>query len=159
MNEINNWAKITHFNIRVYGIWIDREQQILLTDEKMGNLYITKFPGGGLEYGEGIADCLKRECMEELGVNISIGSHIYTTDFFQRSAFKNTDQIISVYYYFTPDSEPDINYKKRPFDFGSSNLESQIFRKLHINQLFEESVSLPIDKIVVRMLKQQITDK
>jgi hypothetical protein len=97
--------------------------------------------------------------MEELGIEISVGSHIYTTDFFQRSAFKNTDQIISVYYFFTPDTEPDVIYKDRPFDFDVTKNESQIFRKLHINQLSEESVSLPIDKIVVGIIKQQFADK
>jgi hypothetical protein len=50
MHETINSAKITRFNVRVYGIWIDRDRRVLLSDEKLGNLHITKFPGGGLEY-------------------------------------------------------------------------------------------------------------
>ena len=46
-------------NIRVYGIIINDENQVLLSDElRFGNAF-TKFPGGGLEWGEGTKDCLK----------------------------------------------------------------------------------------------------
>ena len=47
------------FNIRVYGFLID-EGCILVTDEFRLGIFMTKFPGGGLIYGEGMIDCLKR---------------------------------------------------------------------------------------------------
>lgn len=46
-----------------------------------------KFPGGGLEWGEGIADALKREFKEELNAEIEIVRHFYTTDFFSGIGF------------------------------------------------------------------------
>ena len=55
------------FIIRVYGIYIDPDKGILVSDELVNGKYITKFPGGGLEFGEGTIDCLKREMVEETG--------------------------------------------------------------------------------------------
>ncbi|MEI8060472.1 MAG: NUDIX domain-containing protein, partial [Ferruginibacter sp.] len=72
------------FTIRVYGILINEKKQVLVSDELIRGMYITKFPGGGLELGEGTRDCLKREFMEEMGLTVEIGNHIYTTDFYQK---------------------------------------------------------------------------
>ncbi|MFN5439619.1 MAG: NUDIX hydrolase, partial [Bacteroidota bacterium] len=41
------------FNIRVYGILISDDNQVLVSDEFIRGNYYTKFPGGGLEFGEG----------------------------------------------------------------------------------------------------------
>ena len=93
------------FNIRVYGILIN-DGNILVNEELINGKKIIKFPGGGLVWGEGTKDCLKREWKEELNLDIEVGDHFYTTDFFQPSAFDNS-QVISIYYRITaniPDS-------------------------------------------------------
>src|SRR5437764_4412546 len=87
------------FNLRVYGLLLDSNKRVLLSDEFIRGQYITKFPGGGLELGEGTRDCLKREFKEETNLDVTIGDHIYTTDFFQISGFNHVDQIISIYYF------------------------------------------------------------
>ena len=84
------------FNIRVYGLLINEQKQVLVSDELIRGMYITKFPGGGLEFGEGTRDCLQREFMEEMNLNVTIGDHLYTTDYFQMSAFNPEHQIISI---------------------------------------------------------------
>ena len=70
------------FNIRVYGILINEERQILISDEFIRGHYYTKFPGGGLELGEGTRDCLQREFMEEMNLKVEVKDHIYTTDYY-----------------------------------------------------------------------------
>jgi ADP-ribose pyrophosphatase YjhB (NUDIX family) len=75
------------FNIRVYGLLINHNQEILLSDEELNGKRFTKFPGGGLEFGEGLLEGLKREFMEECNMEIEINSHFYTTDFFVQSIF------------------------------------------------------------------------
>ena len=82
--------------VRVYGILMNENKQVLVSDEYIRGEYYTKFPGGGLEIGEGTRDCLKREFMEEMNLKVSIGEHLYTTDFFQISAFNNAHQILSI---------------------------------------------------------------
>lgn len=75
------------FNVRVYGILINAEKEVLVSDEFIRGHYYTKFCGGGLEKGEGTIDCLKREFMEEMQLHVDVTSHLYTTDFYQESAF------------------------------------------------------------------------
>lgn len=149
------------FNIRVYGILINDKKQILVADEYIrGGLY-TKFPGGGLEFGEGTRDCLKRELKEELGTDSEIGEHIYTTDFFQMSAFRPDQQILSIYYFARPLEALKIPLRQKPFDFDEKQMETyyqtgetETFRLVDWNDFSEETVTLPIDKIVARMIKQ-----
>ena len=43
------------FNIRVYGFLID-ERKILVSDEFRLGMFMTKFPGAGLIYGEGLTE-------------------------------------------------------------------------------------------------------
>ncbi|HET9747048.1 MAG TPA: NUDIX domain-containing protein [Chitinophagaceae bacterium] len=148
------------FNIRVYGILINDKKQILVADEYIrGGLY-TKFPGGGLEFGEGTRDCLKRELQEELGIQAEIGDHIYTTDFFQMSAFRPDDQIISIYYFAKQLEALNVPLRTRAFDFDEMQMEiykntgeTETFRLIDWNDFSEEAVTLPIDKIVARMVK------
>jgi len=141
------------FNIRVYGIWINDRQEILVSDERIGDFKFTKFPGGGLEFGEGIKDCLIREWKEELNIDIEVGNHIYTTDFFQLSAFDKTSQIISIYYNVRPiDAKPLIDLRERVFDFHGNGHEEITFRQIPLQQFSAMDVSLPIDKIVATLI-------
>ena len=150
------------FNLRVYGILINDKKQILVADEYIrGGLY-TKFPGGGLEFGEGTRDCLKRELKEELGIESEIGDHIYTTDYFQMSAFRPDDQIISIYYFARQLEELKVPLRLKPFDFDDKQMEiynntgeAESFRLIDWNDFSDEIVTLPIDKIVARMIKNR----
>ena len=142
----------SRFNIRVYGIWIDKDDQVLLVDEFFRDTYFTKFPGGGLEYGEGTIDGLKREWKEELGVEIEVIEHLYTTDFFQKSAFHDEAQIISIYYRVKPISPLGIQLKSKKMDFDKLEEGAEAFRKVPLSELTEDVVTFPIDKKVVQLL-------
>jgi 8-oxo-dGTP diphosphatase len=147
------------FNIRVYGILINEEKQVLVVDEFIRGKYYTKFPGGGLELGEGTRDCLKREFKEEMNIDVEIGEHLYTTDFYQVSAFNPAHQIISVYYLVgtqEPVSAPHQN--KIEFDKNKSHQnteEIEGFRFIEWEKFTQESVTLPIDKVAVKILKEK----
>ena len=107
------------FTIRVYGILLNREKQVLVSDEHIRGNYYTKFPGGGLELGEGTRDCLKREFMEEMNLQVEVGAHLYTTDYFQMSAFNPADQIIAIYYFAKALEPITAPIRTRPFDFDA----------------------------------------
>ena len=148
------------FNIRVYGILINDAGQVLLADEYIRGMYITKFPGGGLEYGEGTRDCLRREFIEEMNLKVEVTDHIYTTDFFQQSAFNPGHQIISIYYYVKALEPITAPLRTKIFDFDEQQLknyaqtgETETFRFVNWEDFSEESVSLPIEKIVAKLLK------
>jgi len=134
------------FNVRVYGILINDQNQVLVSDETIRGNYYTKFPGGGLEIGEGTRECLKREFMEEMNLQIEVGNHFYTTDFYQQSAFNPEHQIISVYYHVSPIETIDLE------EINSFNEQSESFRFISLTEFSDEHVSLPIDKVVARKL-------
>ncbi len=149
------------FNIRVYGIIITEAKQVVVTDEFIRGAYITKFPGGGLEFGEGTRDCLKREIKEEMNLEAEIGDHIYTTDYYQMSAFNPAHQIMSIYYFVKPLEPIAVSFKQTLFDFepeqvADPNGEAEVFRLIDWNDFDENSVTLPIDKKVARLLKQML---
>ncbi len=150
------------FNLRVYGILINDQKQVLVSDELIRGSYITKFPGGGLEFGEGTRDCLRREFREEMDLAVEIGDHLYTTDFFQLSAFHPEHQIISIYYFATALEAIKVPLREKPFDFDEAQLkvyeatkETETFRFIDWSSFSSESVTLPIDKIVAALVKER----
>jgi ADP-ribose pyrophosphatase YjhB (NUDIX family) len=145
--------KINQFNVRVYGLLINHKKQILLSDEQQEGFNFTKFPGGGLEFGEGLIDALKREFIEEMNLAINIQSHFYTTDFFVKSAFDES-QLISVYYLVKPLTDFNFIFGKFPFDFeGQTENCKQCLRFVDIAELHDKDLTFPVDKHVVEMLK------
>jgi ADP-ribose pyrophosphatase YjhB (NUDIX family) len=145
------------FNIRVYGILIDKHQNLLVSDELIQGKYITKFPGGGLEFGEGTIDAIKREMMEEANTAIEVTGHFYTTDFFQVSAFNPHAQVISIYYLIKALSPLNVLIKQKAFDFDEIKEGAISFRQIPVNIISEEQFTFPIDKKVGAMLKEKIS--
>lgn len=74
-------STLPHKQIGVAVIWNDRSQ-ILIDKRKptgaMGGLW--EFPGGKIEPGETIAECIVREIREELGIEIAVGEHLISID-------------------------------------------------------------------------------
>ncbi len=153
---------MNRFNIRVYGILLNEQKQVLVSEELIRGNYYTKFPGGGLEFGEGLRNCLAREFKEEMDLSVEVGDHIYTTDFFQLSAFNPQHQIISVYYFAKALEEIKAPLRNKPFDFDERELktyaatgETETFRFIDWHDFSEDILSLPIDRIVARMVKER----
>lgn len=134
---------MSSFTIRVYGIIIG-DRGLLLSREKIQGAEVVKFPGGGLQYGEGTRACLLRELLEETGSEAKIGDHFYTTDFFQPSAFHSAPvQVMSIYYKATLLSPP-----------VSGQEENNELFWVPFEELSSDLVNLPIDKVVVEKLLQ-----
>jgi ADP-ribose pyrophosphatase YjhB (NUDIX family) len=146
---------INRFNLRVYGIYINSEMNLLVSDEIIKGRLVTKFPGGGLEFGEGTIDCLKREWLEETGCSIEVLSHFYTTDFFQASAFGNNSQVISIYYLVQPILANSLNTKTQPFDFNEIKDNTEVFRFIPLHSLKVNDFTFPIDQKVATMLLEK----
>ncbi|MGE9313255.1 NUDIX domain-containing protein [Niabella sp. CJ426] len=146
---------ITTINLRVYGVLLNDKKQVLVSDERIyyNNQEVTKFPGGGLELGEGTRDCIIRECKEEIGIDVEVVDHIYTTDFFQQSAFNPEHQIVSVYYLIKPLEPLDI-----PVNNGVAvypDRVSEIFRFVDWEYFNETVMTLPIDKVVAKLMREK----
>jgi ADP-ribose pyrophosphatase YjhB (NUDIX family) len=140
------------FNLRVYGLWIDDQNDILLSDEIIWGKKVTKFPGGGLIPGESTIEGLKREWKEELHVDIEVIRHFYTTDFMVPSFMDDGSQVISIYYFVKPINPQTIKVSVKKFDFPEETEKAESFRKVNIKDLKDEDLSFPIDRIVLKKL-------
>jgi 8-oxo-dGTP diphosphatase len=141
-----------HFNLRVYGLLINDRNEILLSDEHRFGKKFTKFPGGGVDFGEGTRDALQREFFEEIGISVEIGELYYLVDFFQASAWDSEQQIVSAYYFVNYPSWRSIaiqTTKIYPEHDGEYN------RWVKIKELTEDDLNLPIDKVVMKKLRAQ----
>ncbi len=132
------------YNIRAYGLYL-KDNNVLVSEEYFDETKVIKFPGGGLEIGEGIIDCLKREFKEELAIDIDVIQHFYTTDFYQKSAYDGS-QVLSVYYLVKLHEAPAF-----PYFNGAER-----FYFLPINQDLPPLTPLPIDKVVSSLLLNYI---
>ena len=150
----NAMENVKKFNVRVYGICFNERQEILVTDEIVKGREITKFPGGGLEFGEGTIDCIKREFVEETEQEVEVVKHFYTTDLFVTSAFHSDQQVISIYYLVKFISEPKFEIKQKRFDFHERKDDVFVFRWLPFEKIKEEEFTFEIDKKVALLIRQ-----
>lgn len=140
--------------LRVYGIYLDASNRLLVTDEFRMGQRMTKLPGGGHQLGEGLEDCLLRECREELGANVRIQEHFYTTGFFQATwLLPEPRQIISIYYRIDIPEPYPFRLTEIPFDYGDEVEGAQCFRLVGLIDIKEDELYFPIDRHVLSMLK------
>jgi 8-oxo-dGTP diphosphatase len=142
---------IHRFNVRVYGLLFNAHGEVLLSDECRNGYSFTKFPGGGVEYGEGIAEALAREFSEELGISVTVGDLYYVNDFFQASAFNPNDQIIAFYYRVSSHQTDQIICHQHEVPVTQ---EGEQHRWIDPKDLQDNVLNFPIDRHVARLLRQ-----
>jgi ADP-ribose pyrophosphatase YjhB (NUDIX family) len=145
-----------NFVIRVYGIYLHPEKGLLVSDEHIYGRNVTKFPGGGLHFGEGTIECLKREMMEETGCEFNIGKHFYTTDFFVESAFDPAKQVVSIYYFMNPKQNFSVEIKNKKFDFSKVEHGVQVFRFIPVEKIAADEFTLTIDCFAGGLLREYL---
>ncbi len=145
------------FTIRVYGLILNDRNEVLITDEFQLGMKMTKFPGGGLQFGEGTIDCLKREMMEECNQEIEHIQHFYTTDFYQKALFWDDLQLLSIYYLAKLKGQIQFKISEKSFDFPDLVNGNQSFRWVAVNQIIPDEFTFPIDKHVAHLLIEYLT--
>jgi ADP-ribose pyrophosphatase YjhB (NUDIX family) len=141
------------FNLRAYLLLMDdAHEQLLVSDEWISGKAYTKFPGGGVEFGEGIAETIMREAREELGQEVRIQKHFYTTDFFIASAFRPQDQVVSIYYLTRLVTEQSFRTSEKRFDFRQHEHDEESFRWVKKEDLIKEVFAFPADRKVQELL-------
>ena len=149
---MENFTK--RFNVRVYGVCIE-DGKLLISDELQGGKCFTKLPGGGLEFGEGIGDCLRREFTEELQAEIEVKELFYVNDFLQLSAFDSNSELIVIYYNVSFRTRPNARFSETPFDFEYCENGAIAFRWIPLTDLSPTMMHFPIDKVVVNKILER----
>jgi 8-oxo-dGTP diphosphatase len=65
--------------IRVGVVLVDGDRLLLVRHQKKDATYWL-LPGGGLDYGETIEECAKREILEETGLEIEVKKFLYLSE-------------------------------------------------------------------------------
>lgn len=147
---------MSQFNIRVYGIYV-KDGKLLVTDEIRFGIKMTKLPGGGLQFGEGLENCLKREWKEELSVDIEVGDIFYVNPFLQKSAFDKSDEVMALYFWVKPLMPLTVKFTQKPMDFPDASNDQQVFRWISIKDLKPKDFTFPVDQSLVPKLKKALT--
>ena len=90
-------------NVRVY-MMVTRldpstgKPQVLVSYERLPMGGVMKFPGGGLEWGEGTTACLRREALEELGQPVEVERLVHVSQRAHISSFDPNQQVLAVHY-------------------------------------------------------------
>ncbi|MEZ4800597.1 MAG: NUDIX hydrolase [Flavobacteriales bacterium] len=145
---------IQRFNVRAYFIIYNDLEEVLVSDELIAGKKYTKFPGGGVEFGEGIEDAIRREALEELGQEVEIIQHIYTTGFFVQSKFNPSDQVISVYYLVQLLEPPKFKIATKKFDFDTDNHQTESFRWAPLHSMHQNELSFPADRHLLALIQE-----
>ncbi len=143
------------YNIRVYALILNEGKEILLSDEYQLDMKMVKFPGGGMEQGEGTIESLQREAMEEFGQSLVNIRHYYTTDYYQPALFFKDTQLVSIYYLADFSEEIRFRVSRKPFDIPEMKNGQQSFRWVPLSQVKEEDLTFSIDQKVIGLLKNQ----
>ncbi len=135
---------INKINVRVYAAII-KDRKVLALHEEYAGEHLIKLPGGGLEFGEGVMECLQRELEEELNLTVKNVQHLYTQEDFLISKFRKDEQLLTIYYL----AEIEDENKLLIMDPCIEKIEWVSF------DAEENPFQLPIDKIVFDILKHK----
>lgn len=134
--------KPDRFNVRVYGILVN-QGKILISHEQFRGEVFTKFPGGGLNLGEGIIDALIREFKEEMDVNIIPSYLFHVTESLQISSFYPEDQVIAVYYIVLCEDVESINTSK---SIDELEEKGEVFEWIELSEFDKQMLTFESDR-------------
>jgi len=144
------------FNIRTYGILINENKEILISDELYHGQLFSKFPGGGLELGESIPDAIRREFVEECKLKIEEIELLYVTNTVVHSVF-NDSQVIGVYYQVFTNDKLEMPIKTRAFDFDEGSEQS--FRWISLQDFSTQYLTFEMDQHAWKAIEYKIIHK
>ena len=129
--------------VRVKALILNSKGNILLAFNN--NTY--QFPGGHLDDGEEIDECMKREIKEEVGIDVEVGDPFLSIETYDNNYFGTGKKVLNTIYYYRvfTDLEPDFSMTKYDeleaqtdfnlFYVDFSHLEEFIVSKIDSNEI------------------------
>lgn len=136
------------FNLRVYGI-LKHEGHVLISHESFRGFDFHKFPGGGVEWGEGLEETLQREFQEELSLSIEVEELLFLNRDFLPSKFFKEDQVVVFYFLIHTKKPLPKKYLKDQFIANEDDIK---FKWAKLDESLIKWFSLPKDIEVAKLL-------
>jgi 8-oxo-dGTP diphosphatase len=70
--------------LRACGICWQDDRLLLVNHKGLNAAHFWAPPGGGVEFGESVNDCLRKEFWEETGLEITVGKFLFTCEFIHK---------------------------------------------------------------------------
>jgi 8-oxo-dGTP pyrophosphatase MutT (NUDIX family) len=86
------------FRIGAYG-FLREDGRVLVTRTRTVAGTVTNFPGGALELGEGALDALRREFIEETGIEVRPTGLAYASEGYHQSEAYPQNQLVKIYWF------------------------------------------------------------
>jgi 8-oxo-dGTP pyrophosphatase MutT (NUDIX family) len=144
------------FNIRVYALVV-KNNRLLISEEQHGGFFLRKFPGGGLQFGEGVLQALHRELKEELDADVDSASLLCVTEDFVVSFLNNKQQVIGVHYLVDLKQDYSDDFlKNNHLELENGHIQ---FKWVLIDSLTAEDFTSTVDKSAFEKLKQYLLER
>jgi 8-oxo-dGTP diphosphatase len=153
---MNHSKLVPLFNIRVYALIVN-DNRLLVSEEQHGSVFLRKFPGGGLQFGEGILQALHRELKEELNAEVENASLFSVTEDFVVSFLNNKQQVIGVHYLVELKQDYSDEYlKNNHLELENGHIH---FKWMLLDNLTADDFTSPVDKVAFQKLQQYLLEK
>lgn len=85
------------FNVRAYMVVV-QDGRVLVSYERLPMGGVMKFPGGGVEWGEGPVAAIRREALEELGQSVTVNALLHVSRKAHISSFDDNQQVLAIHH-------------------------------------------------------------
>lgn len=128
--------------IRVAGLVFEENKVLMVAHKKKDEIYWL-LPGGGVEYQESLDEALKREFLEELGLDVTVGDIALIADSIEPNGKRH---IVNIVFW--------CNLKNQSIRLGNEKILYDFSFK-HVSELADIVMYPPLNEYIIQLLQNK----